>query len=408
MKRIITFFLILVLMIILFIPICLADEEDVSNEEQTSQETVQEIQSNTIYETVINTYGKVVETNGIKEVVEGSNEDQFQEITIEIIKGDYIGEEYDVEYALSYDTTGKMLARELEIGDKVEVQITEDQDGNVTATVTDVSRTNNLIWLFILFLISIIIVSGKKGIKTIISLLATIAVIYFFMMKKIYTGSNGIGLAIITAIIVSFITYFIILGINRKAFSAILGTIGGIVIAGVLGVIFSYTAKMTGPYESAIQFSVNMTTVKFNFVDLLYAGIIISALGACMDVAMLITVHLYDIKMSDSEIEWKELFIKGTKYGKEIIGTEVNTLILAFGGCALSLFILFMACDMNISDILSKEVIAEYIVAALSGSIGVLYTVPLTSIIFALLNKNKVIYKRVTDSKVDGKRSLKL
>ena len=60
-----------------------------------------------------------------------------------------------------------MLVRELEVGDKVEVQITEDSEGNITATVTDVLRTNNIIWLFILCLISIILISGRKGIKTI-------------------------------------------------------------------------------------------------------------------------------------------------------------------------------------------------------------------------------------------------
>ena len=67
-----------------------------------------------------------------------------------------------------------------------------------------------------------------------------------------------------------------------------------------------------------------------------------------------------------------------------------------------------MACDMNLTDILSKEVISEYVISALAGSIGVLYTVPITSIVFAFLNRNKIIYKRVTDNKVEGKRSLKI
>ena len=412
MRKNITVFLILILMINFLIPICLADEETESEEtvqEEITEEVVIDESQNLIFnEIVMNTYGKITDTNGVKEVITGSNVDQVQEVTVEITKGDYIGEEYTIEYVLSYDNEGKMLVRELEVGDKVEVQITEDAEGNVTATITDVSRTSKIVWLFILCLVSIILVSGRRGLKTIISLLLTIGILYFFMIKKIYTGSNAVGIAILTSIIISFITYFIILGINRKSFSAIFGTIGGILLAGAIGAIFSYSAKMTGPFENAIQLSVNVSTVKFNFLDLLFGGIIISALGACMDVAMLITDHLYDIKMSDSEIEWKELFVEGMKFGKEIIGTTVNTLILALGGCALSLFILFMACDMNLTDILSKEVISEYVISALAGSIGVLYTVPITSIVFAFLNRNKIIYKRVTDNKVEGKRSLKL
>ena len=153
--------------------------ETVATEENDNQE-VQEIQ-----ETVTNTYGKVTENNGIKEVLSGTIVDQVQEVVIEITKGDYVGEEFTTEYVLSYDLEGKMLVPELSVGDTVEMQITEDKEGNVSATILGVSRIGHAIWFFIFFLASILVVGGKKGIRTILGLLFTLLFIYLFMMKRI-------------------------------------------------------------------------------------------------------------------------------------------------------------------------------------------------------------------------------
>ena len=94
--------------------------------------------------------------------------------------------------------------------------------------------------------------------------------------------------------------------------------------------------------------------------------------------------------------------------GKDIIGTMCNTLILAYVGGALTLIILFMVCDFNLIQILNKETIAEEIISAVAGSTGVLYTVPITAFIYSFLNRDKVIYRKTSENKLDGKRSLKL
>ena len=85
-----------------------------------------------------------------------------------------------------------------------------------------------------------------------------------------------------------------------------------------------------------------------------------------------------------------------------------NTLILAYVGGSLTLILLFMACNMSIIDILNKETIAEQIISAIAGSMGVIYTVPITSFIYSVLNKDKVIYKKNSENRIDGKRSLKI
>lgn len=357
---------------------------------------------------ITDTVAKVIEAKEVTEVVTGGMKDKVQEVTIEITEGDYIGEEFTTNFVLSYDIEGKILAYELEKGDKVLVQLAEDAEGNVTATVQDVVRSNYIILMFLFFLFSIVLVGGKKGIKAIIGLLLTIVLIYFILVKRIFAGDNAIITAIITAMLIIGGTFLVIGGMSKKILTAAIGTLGGVMTAGLTALFFNNLAKMSGACEDAIQLSINMSTINFNFRDLLFVGIIISALGACMDVGMSIASSLDEIKMKNPDITWKELFKSGMNIGRDVIGTMTNTLILAYVGGSLTLILLFMACNMGFTEILNKETIAEQVIAAIAGSIGVVYTVPITSFVYSVLNKDRVIYNKTSENKINGKRSLKI
>lgn len=128
-----------------------------------------------------------------------------------------------------------------------------------------------------------------------------------------------------------------------------------------------------------------------------------------MHVSISIVSALDEIKMKTPEITWKELFKDGMKVGKEIIGTTSNTLILAYIGSLLTLILLFMSTtDSNLIRIINKENVAEQLISALSASIGVVLTIPITAISYAILNKDKVIYRKNSENRVNGKRSLKI
>ena len=361
------------------------------------------------YENLINTYGKIIEAGDAIEVVTGTVTEKVQEVTVEITEGDYIGDEFTTNYVLSYDIDGKILAYELEAGNKVTVQIIESADGTITVTVLDVVRANYIGVMFAIFLISVVIIGGVKGVKAIIGLLYTIVLIYFVMIKGIFNGQDAIINSIITTILVITGTFIVIgSGINKKILTAAIGTVGGVLSAGIMALIFNNLAKLTGAGEDAIQLSINMTTINFNFRELLFAGILVSALGACMDVGMSIASSLDEIKMKNPEITGQELFKSGMNIGRDVIGTMTNTLILAYVGGSLTLILLFMASNMDIYEILNKETIAEQVISAVAGSMGVVYTVPITSFVYSILNRDKVIYRKTSENKLNGKRSLKI
>ena len=402
LKKIALILITFVLMINCYMGVIYAGEEAAPAEENSEEQNAELVENYTDTQEV---KARVMKAGEVRKVTTGAMEDTVQEVTIEILEGEYKGKEYTTDYVLSYDIDGKILAYELKEGNTVTVQLSKDQEGTVTVIVQDVERGMFIYIMFIVFLASVILIGGKAGVKAVIGLLITILCIWFILVRGIFNGANPIWMSIGTSAVIIILTFLVIGGINRKVVTAALGTLGGVIMAGIMAAIFSYLAKLSGACEDAIQLSINMKTVTFNFRDLIFAGIVVSALGACMDVGMSIASSLDELKNKAKDITWQELFKSGMSIGRDVIGTMTNTLILAYVGGALKLILLFLACEMPISEILNKEAIAEELISAIAGSMGVVYTVPVTAFIYSFLNRKKTIYKTTSENKVEGKRS---
>lgn len=342
-----------------------------------------------------------------KEEAEGIKR-TLQDVTIEIKEGKFAGQKIDTIYVLTYDVENKIVGYELSKGSTVVVQLSVDGDTIQEVTIQEVVRQNYIIVMILLFFAIILVIGRKQGIKAILGLIVTILAIYFIMIKGIYNGGNAIWLSIATSVVIIVLTFIIIAGLNKKSLTAALGTSGGVISAGIMALIFGFFAKLSGVTEESLFLAVASNEIMFNFKDLFFAGIVISALGACMDVGMSISSALDEIKQKNPEITWKELLKSGMNIGRDVIGTMTNTLILAYVGGSLTLILLFMATNMSISEIVNKETIAIEAVSALAGSMGVVFTVPTTSLIYGLLNRNKTIYDKKAKNIVEGKRSLKI
>ena len=402
MKNIYRISFLFVLMISLLTGNIFADET-LENTVET-QENVANLEDNI---EIIETTGVVLDVSEQREEINGTMKDILQDVKLRITEGEYEGEEFSTTYNLSYDVEGKIVGYPLDVGDKIQIQIQEDESGTIV-TITDYDRNAYLLLMFIVFLLSVVLIGGKQGIKAIMALIVTILAVYFILIKGMFAGGNPIVFSIGTCIFIIATTFVIVGGFSKKILTASLGTLGGVVLAGIAAAIFSHLCKMSGAGEDAIQLSINMTTMNFNFRDLLFAGIIISALGACMDVGMSIASSLDEIKQKTPNITHKELFKSGMNIGKDAISTMTNTLILAYVGGAITLILLLMACNVEFLNIVNKETIAQEILSAVAGSMGVVYTVPVTAFIYSLLNRDKVIYKSVSENKLNGKRSLKI
>lgn len=263
----------------------------------------------------------------------------------------------------------------------VDVFLTEQGDIDYVSVVTLV-RVPYVLILAAIFIVLIGIIGRIKGIKTIIALVFTVSAVVFVLVPLISNGYNPILSAALVCIVISIVTLFLVGGLNRKSLSAVLGTVGGLVCAAVITIIFSALMRISGINTSAVeQLMIANTNVVFNYQGILTAGILIGCIGAVMDVGMSISSSINEMAGIDSKISRKKLFTSGISVGRDIIGTMANTLILAYTGGSIMLMVVWNVYGISFIDMLNQGYIVIEVAKSLCGSIGMVMTIPLTAFI---------------------------
>lgn len=247
-----------------------------------------------------------------------------------------------------------------------------------------------------LFCLSLIIFGRLSGVKSILSLVFTGVVIIFILIPIIFRGGNPIPWAILLCSIITVVTFLLIGDFNRKTYSAILGTIAGVMISGIISYIFGNLAKLTGIHmEKGEQILYLAADYHVKINGLMFTSILIASLGAINDVAMSIASSCNELCKRNPDIHLDDLFMSLMDIGKDIMGTMTNTLILAFTGSSLNLMLMIWGFQMNTKQFINMPVIAIELIQALSGSIGIVLTVPITaSISVYLIRKKGGLFKK--------------
>ena len=313
-----------------------------------------------------------------------------QELKIEILSGEFKGQKLILTNSrLHGDLVYDVVAEE---GMEIVLAVKKSNEKSPFMIIDTYARDKVIYLLIFLFIMALILVGRLKGLMALISLIVTGLMIVFFMLPMMFQGYSPVLLAIITAMVVIFVSLILIGGLNRKSYSAIIGTTMGVLIAGVISLISGEIAHLTGiTGEASEQLVYIVSDFPINIKGIMFAGIIISSLGAVMDVGMSISSVIFEIHLKIPELNEKELFKSGMNVGKDIIGTMANTLILAFTGGALSIMILLIAYDMPYFRAINLNMVSTEIIQGLSGSIGLILTVPITSFISTLFIEKKRI-----------------
>ena len=317
-------------------------------------------------------------------VTKNGNKVGNQTVLLKILTGDYKGKEVEAESSSSY-----LYGTHCKQGETV-VAIVSESKGEITASVYSNNRSP-MIWLMVaIFIIIVVLVGGKKGVSSILALLFTMACIFFVFLPMIYRGFSPIISAIIVIAFTTIVTMCFIDGISKKSVSAMIGTIFGVIIAGVFALIFGKVTSISGYNVSDIENLVyvgEMTDIQIG--QLLFAGILIASLGAVMDVGMSIPSTLCEIKEKNSSLTMKELFISGMNVGRDMMGTMTNTLILAFTGGSINTLVFIYAYNYQYLQIMNMYSVGIEIMQGLSASLGVILAVPFTSLITSILISRK-------------------
>ncbi len=311
-----------------------------------------------------------------------------QLVTVKVLTGNFKGTERIIENML---TGNPAYDINLTKGNKVVLHVEPNSDTITTPEdvdffIADIKRDNQIFVFTGIFFILLLLIGKKKGLTSIISIISTIALIFFMLLPMILNGFCPIASAVLTGIISTIITIYLVGGLNSKSSSAIIGTSISLIFAGALSMLAIYFAHLTG-FAGEENMFLYTARPDLSFTGILSASMIISALGALMDTAVSIASTVNEIFETDKSLSVKQLFKSGMNVGRDIIGTMSNTLILVYLGSSLTLVLLSSNIDMN--KFFNLNQVATEILSALTGSIAILFCVPITAIIAAYLIKKQ-------------------
>lgn len=247
-------------------------------------------------------------------------------------------------------------------------------------------RTDKLLILGGLFVLLLLLMGGMKGFNTLLTLALTFLAVFAVFIPAILSGRNIYLWAILTCLYAILTTLVILNGWHRKSWITVLGCFGGVLVAGLLAFVMDRSLMLTGVTSDESLFLAYLPTdVPIDLRAIIFAAIIIGAMGAIMDVAMSIASALTEIKSKSPDISSRELFQSGLTIGRDIMGTMANTLVLAYVGSALAMVLLLIVSDISLLFLLNREMIVVEILQALVGSFGIFFAIPLTSLFAALL-----------------------
>ncbi len=253
---------------------------------------------------------------------------------------------------------------------------------DVNFYIADLQRSFAVVIFAVIFCTGLIAIGGRKGVFALVSIAATVALIFWVLVPMALNGLSPIFAALVVSVISTMITMYLVGGFNTKSTAAVLGTALSLVLAAVLSFVAINMAYLSGFSSEEATFLYAMRP-DLDFKGILSASMILATLGAVTDVGISIASTINEVHETDPALGFKELIRSGMNVGKDIIGTMSNTLILVYLGASLPLVLLSSNIDMqkffNLNNTVSE------IISALVGSIGILACVPLTVVITAYL-----------------------
>lgn len=319
------------------------------------------------------------------EVAEGAYRGE-QTLLVEVTSGQYKGETLLVTNAV-----GPMYGEPAEVGQSIVMTVSTYSDGSHTASVYEYNRTPLIYLILGLFLLVTVLVGGKTGLKSILGLALTVAMLLLVFLPLLMKGWQPIPTAFLLCSLVAIACFVILGGCSRKIACACMGTIAGMALAMLFGILAQKLLHIDGlrATDAEALLQLRQTGTPVHIRGLLVAGVIISALGAVMDVAMSVSSAIGELKAVDPELTARALWRSGMNIGRDMVGTMTNTLILAILGSSTVLILYLYSLDLSWHQLMSSSYIGIEIISSVSSAIGVILAVPLTALVSALLYGKK-------------------
>ncbi|MCI5051080.1 MAG: YibE/F family protein [Candidatus Pacebacteria bacterium] len=263
----------------------------------------------------------------------------------------------------------------VKVGSKIYIEYFPATD---TFNYATVDRSGPIFLLTILFVGSILILAGKKGARSLISLVLSFVLLFFVLVPMLTNGFDPILTTLIFGLCVLFLSIFVTHGFNRQSLVSFLGSFASILVALILLQLATEMVSVSGlinEHIGQLNFELGNT---LNLVRIVSAGIIIGILGVLDDITITQVAVVRELS-SDTTLSKSDIFKKSLRVGRDHISSLVNTLVFAYMGSTLPLIMFVSLIDVPFMILIGQEFIFIEIIRSLIGAIALTIAVPVTT-----------------------------
>ncbi|MDY3249498.1 MAG: YibE/F family protein [Candidatus Choladocola sp.] len=329
------------------------------------------------YKDKIKCAAEVVATNNDSIIDTGLVRSGEQTCIVRMREGKFRGQEAEAYNLLNGSLENDKI---FEVGDVAQVVITYQGDEIQSVNMIDHFRITKEIVLAALFILVLIGVAGKTGIRAILSFAVTVLMIWKILIPLYLKGYQPVLIGFLITGILTVIIISLVYGYERRTLAAVCGSMAGLLVTAVTGALFTDIFRIHGaimPYSESLLYS---GYANLNLTQIFMASIFIGSSGAVMDLSVDITSAVYEVICKKPDITWKEAARSGMNVGRAAMGTMTTTLLLAYSGGYVTLLMVFMAQGTPVVNILNYKYVASEILDTIVGSMGLVTVAPLTAL----------------------------
>ncbi len=288
--------------------------------------------------------------------------------------------ERHVEAAMPYGVGAPSISE----GDRVLLFEVPDAPPSQQWQFIDFDRSRAIYGLLAVFALAVVLLSGLRGVASLASLAASLALIIWFVLPNLLGGTPPLLAAIVASAAIMIVIMYFGHGFNAMTSAALVGTLLSLILTGLVGGAFTAAANFTGfsdestKYLAAIQGGIN-------YEGLILAALVIGTLGVLDDVTVTQAAAVWELSAADPTAGRGTLFAAAMRIGRAHVAAAVNTLVLAYASALLPLLLLLMLISSSFTDALLAEGVAQEVARGLVGSLGIIAAVPITTLVAVLV-----------------------
>lgn len=298
--------------------------------------------------------------------------------TLQITSGQTKGDEVVLDISIG------PTALAVKQGSKVVLNYEPDAPEESQYQIVDNQRGRPLLLLTALFAVCVVLLGRKRGLAALVGLGITFVVLVRFMLPALLEGQSPVQVALVAAAVIMFVSLYITHGFTIRTSVAVIGTLSSLLLTGLLAAAFTAWSSFSGLATEEATF-LSATQGQVDLRGLFLAGVVIGSLGVLDDVTVTQTAAVWELRRANAQYSVLEIYRAGVRIGRDHIASTVNTLVLAYAGASLPLLVLFTVSGRGVTDTLTSEVVAQEVVRALVGGIGLVASVPITTIVAAFV-----------------------